>query len=58
MSSITIRQIVERLQQLPEERLLVVYDFVGYLANPEAKKTDLKEPSEVWQTMLASEAVL
>jgi len=35
MQTITIPQIVKRLQQLSDERLLVVYDFVSYLADRE-----------------------
>jgi hypothetical protein len=58
MQTITIPQIVERLQQLSDERLLVVYDFVSYLADREGGQTDLEGASEAWQTMLASEAVL
>jgi hypothetical protein len=58
MQTITIPQIVKRLQQLSDERLLVVYDFVSYLADREGGKTDIEGTSEAWQTMLASEAVL
>ena len=58
MQPVTIPQIVERLQQLSDERLLVVYDFVSYLADREGGQTDLEGASEAWQTMLASEAVL
>jgi len=58
MQTVTIPQIVERLQQLSDERLLVVYDFVSYLADREGGKTSIEETSEAWQTMLASEAVL
>jgi hypothetical protein len=58
MQTVTIPQIVERLQQLSDERLLVVYDFVSYLADREGGQTSIEEMSEAWQTMLASEAVL
>ena len=58
MQTITIPQIVERLQQLSDERLLVVYDFVSYLADREGGRIDIEGTSEAWQTMLASEAVL
>ena len=58
MQTVTIPQIVERLQQLSDERLLVVYDFVSYLAAREGEQTSIEETSEAWQTMLASEAVL
>ena len=58
MQAVTIPQIVERLHQLSDERLLVVYDFVSYLADREEGQTDREGTSEAWQTMLASEAVL
>jgi hypothetical protein len=58
MPTVTIPQIVERLQQLSAERLLVVYDFVSYLADREGGQASIEEMSEAWQTMLASEAVL
>jgi hypothetical protein len=58
MESITIPQIVERLQQLSGERLLVVYDFVSYLAAREGQQADIEGTSDAWQTMVASEAVL
>ena len=58
MQTITIPQIVERLQQLSDERLLVVYDFVSYLADREGGRPAIEGTSEAWQTMLASEAVL
>jgi hypothetical protein len=58
MQIITIPQIVERLQQLSDERLLVVYDFVSYLADREEGQTDIEDTAEAWQTMLAAEAVL
>jgi hypothetical protein len=58
MQTITIPQIVERLQQLSDERLLVVYDFVSYLADREEGQTDIEDTAEAWQTMLAAEAVL
>lgn len=44
-------QIEERLSRLPEDKLAVVLDFVSYLA-------DRQPPSESFQTMLASAAVL
>jgi len=58
MPTITIPQIVERLQQLSGERLLVVYDFVSYLADREGQQGSIEGTSESWQTMVASEAVL
>ncbi len=35
MSSVTIDQIDERLKALPPEKLIVVYDFVSFLAERE-----------------------
>jgi hypothetical protein len=58
MQTVTIPQIVERLQQLSGERLLVVYDFVSYLAAREEGQAGIEGTSEAWQTMVASEAVL
>ena len=58
MQTVTIPQIVERLQQLSDERLLVIYDFVSYLADREEEQAGREGTSEAWQTMVASEAVL
>jgi hypothetical protein len=58
MQTVTIPQIVERLQQLSDERLLVVYEFVSYLAARAEGRADIEGTSEAWQTMVASEAVL
>lgn len=54
MQLITIEQIDERLRQLPPDKLAVVYDFVSYLAQASGEN----EPSEAFQTMLATEFVL
>ena len=51
MENVTIAQIEEQLRQLSPEKLLVVFDFVSYLASRQL-------PSEAYQTMLASESVL
>ena len=58
MQTVTIPQIVERLQQLSAERLLVVYDFVSYLADRAGGQTGVEGTSEAWQMMVASESVL
>ena len=58
MQTVTIPQIVERLQQLSDERLLVVYDFVSYLAAREGGQAGIEGTSEAWQPMVAYEAVL
>lgn len=58
MQSITISQIVERLQRLSADKLEVVYDFVSYLSERETKQALTRVASESFQTMLASESVL
>ena len=58
ISKVTIQQIDERLQELPPEKLGVVYDFVSYLAEKKVKQRGLEIDSEALQTMLASEALL
>ena len=57
MRTVAIPQITERLRKLPADKLAVVYDFVSYLVEREARQAQEK-PSEAFQTMLASEAVL
>ncbi len=57
MLTAAIPQITERLQELPAEKLVVVYDFVSYLADREREEMPAGR-SEAFQTMLASEAVL
>jgi len=56
MRTVAIPQITERLQRLPVEKLAVVYDFVSYLLERDAR--DARGFSDALQTMLASEAVL
>ncbi|MBC8449136.1 MAG: hypothetical protein H8D78_15430 [Chloroflexi bacterium] len=58
MQTVAIPQITERLQRLSADKLVVVYDFVSYLAEQEAKRAQPQRFSEAFQTMLASEAVL
>jgi hypothetical protein len=58
MQTITIPQIVACLQKLPVDKLIVVYDFVSYLAERENGHKLTTPLSEAFQTMLASEAVL
>ena len=57
MRTVAIPQITERLKKLPADKLAVVYDFVSYLVEREARQAQEKS-SEAFQTMLASEAVL
>lgn len=49
--AVDIAKITQRLHELPEEKLAVVYEFVSRLAED-------GEVSESFKTMLASEAVL
>lgn len=58
--TITIPQIADRLQQLPADKLMVVYDFVSYLAERQPGKAlwNREATSESFQMMLASEPVL
>lgn len=58
MHSITIDQIDDRLQQLPPEKLTVVYEFVSYLLEREQGSLFAVTDSGARETMLASEAVL
>jgi hypothetical protein len=46
MQTVTIPQIVERLQQLSDERLLVVYDFVSYLADRAGEQAGIEGPQK------------
>jgi len=56
MQQISIPQIDNCLKKLPQEKLLVVYDFVSDLLK---RNEDIGEGnSSVHQTMLASEATL
>ena len=58
MQTTTIPQIMRQLQRLSVEKLDVVYDFVSYLLERQAKQQENTEDSDAFQTMLASEAVL
>ena len=58
MQTVTIDEIVDRLQKLSTDKLLVVYDFVSYLFERETSQALPKRASESFQTMLASESVL
>jgi hypothetical protein len=58
MTATAVAGIHRRLQQLPEDKLAVVHDFVSYLADREAQEPHPPELSEARQTMLASEDVL
>ena len=58
MQTVAVPQITKRLQDLPAEKLIVVYDFVSYLLERETARTSPERFSEAFQTMLASEPVL
>jgi len=58
MQAVAIPKITERLQKLPADKLIVVYDFVSFLLERETAQTSPERFSEAFQTMLASEAVL
>lgn len=52
---VSIQQIDDQLQELPPEKLAVVYDFVSYLV---ARERAEQIEDSVWATMIASESVL
>ena len=58
MLSITIPQILERLQKLPPDKLPVVYDFISYLADRGESSVGAALEADAFQTMLAAGAVL
>ncbi len=58
MQQAAIAQITTRLLDLSDDKLAVVYDFISYLAERETKWVGVRELSEAYQTMLASEEVL
>jgi hypothetical protein len=58
MQTVTIAQITERLRKLPTDKLVVVYDFVSYLAERQLGQALRETISEPYQTMLASESIL
>lgn len=58
MENITIPRIVDRLKNLPPDKLTVVYDFVSFLAERQPELKKILEGSKSYYTMLASEEVL
>jgi len=58
MQTVTIAQITERLRKLSADKLVVVYDFVSYLAERQTGQALREAASEPYQTMLASESIL
>lgn len=58
MQPTTIPQITRHLQLLSAEKLDVVYDFVSFLLERQPEQQENTEDSDIFQTMLVSEAVL
>jgi hypothetical protein len=58
MPPVTIAEIDERLQHLPPDKLVVVYDFVSYLLERDLADLLMDIDSDARATMVASEAVL
>lgn len=55
MVTVSIQQIDDQLQELPPEKLAVVFDFVSYLV---ARERAEQLEDSAWATMIASESVL
>jgi hypothetical protein len=51
--NVTLKDIDARLQQLPPDKLTVVYDFVSYLL-----RSSESQDVSAWQMVVASESVL
>lgn len=58
VNGVTIPKIIDRLKELPPDKLPVVYDFVSFLAERQVELKRILETSESYQTMLASQDVL
>jgi len=58
MTAITLREIDERLRQLPPEKLAVVYDFISYLIERDTAALLTRSEPDGRETALASEVVL
>jgi hypothetical protein len=58
MQNKTISRITDKLQKLPPEKLIVVYDFISYLLDREIEQPITDTYSESYLTMVASESVL
>lgn len=57
MTAVTLREIDERLRQLPPEKLIVVYDFISYLI--ERDSASLLTPIDhVRESAIAAEPIL
>ncbi|MBO9324119.1 MAG: hypothetical protein J7463_01345 [Roseiflexus sp.] len=58
MPSVTIADIDERLQRLPPDKLIVVYNFVSYLLERDLADLLPDADTHAHAAMLVSEAVL
>jgi hypothetical protein len=58
MQTVTISQILDRLQQLSGDKLAVVYDFVSYLAERDVSNIARESATSSQECMFASENVL
>lgn len=58
MERVTVDQVVERLNKLPDDKLALVYDFVSYLAERPIRFVLREGKADSYQTMLASEGIL
>ena len=57
MKQVTILEIDEQLQKLPQEKLAIVYNFVGFLLQTTNQQYNHNNESS-YETMLASEEIL
>lgn len=57
MKSITVSEIEKQIEKLPEEKLIVLYDFVNQLLEKGEKEYSY-ENSNSYEIMLASEEIL
>jgi len=58
MQAVTVPQITDKLRRLSADKLIVVYDFVSYLAERELSQALREAASEAYEFMLASESLL
>ena len=58
MHGVTIPQISEKLESLSEDKLIVVFDFISYLAERELNDILSDSASGATECMYASEQVL
>lgn len=58
VQQVSIPEIVERLRQLPSDKLGVVYDFVSYLLEKQEVASKGRRGAEATETMIASEMAL